>query len=215
MPKRIIAVLGDYYHEKDIAVKSLEKAMLNLRSKLNEEIEITYTSVEDLVASLTKEPDLVILFAENRLNPDAENIETWMTSEDASRINEYVEHGGSFLAWHSGLASYENIVNYMNMLKGRFLSHPDEHQLVTYKTSSEINNQSDYAFLDEHYFVKVQEEKTDVFLTSHSVDGESIAGWRHEYGKGKVLCLVPAHLKEGLLNESFIQTLSKSLKWCL
>lgn len=215
MSKQIIAVLGDYYHDEEVVAESLEKALLELKFMFDEKIEMTYVSVGDLIGSLTDQPDLVILFAENRINPSSENIETWMTNDSAEKINDYVEEGGSFIAWHSGLASYDHVENYIDMLRGSFYSHPEENQVVTYKTNSTLKNKTEYEFFDEHYFVNINEELTDVFLTSHSVDGDSIAGWRHEYGKGKVLCIVPAHLKEGLLNESFIQTLTHSLSWCL
>ena len=126
MVKKIFAVLGDYYHDQDLAVKSLEKAIEKLK------VEITYLPVDDLVARLDEQPDLVILFAENRLNPEDENVETWMTRKEASLIENYVSNGGSWLAWHSGLASYENIDQYITMLRGYFLTHPDKHQVVKY-----------------------------------------------------------------------------------
>lgn len=218
MAKKITAVLGDYYHEQALAVKSLEKAIIKLRVELNLKIEITHLPVTDLVAGLDDHPDIVVLFAENRLNPEDEDIETWMTIEEAIKINEYVANGGSWLGWHSGLASYENIKPYTTMLRGYFLSHPDKHQMVKYKIDPDaavVEKELEFECLDEHYFVHVEEEQTKIFMRSYSVDGSSIAGWRHEYGEGKVLCLTPAHLEEGLMHQQFLQVLTQSVKWCL
>lgn len=212
MVKKIFAVLGDYYHEQDLAIKSLEKAIDKLK------VQVTYLSVGEVVTRLNEQPDLVILFAENRLNPEDENVETWMTAKEARVIEEYVASGGSWLAWHSGLASYENIDQYTKLLRGYFLSHPDKHQMVKYTldpNATITEKQFEFEYLDEHYFVKVEEEQTNVFLRSDSVDGASIAGWHHAYGEGKVLCLTPAHLEEGLMHEQFLQIFNQSIKWCL
>jgi len=214
--KRIFAVLGDYYHQKDLAIQSLEKAREQLKAEVDFEVEITYLSVNNIVSRLKEQPDLVILFAENRLNPEDQDMKTWMTANDATKIDTYVRNGGSWLAWHSGLASYENIKPYITMLKGYFLNHPDEHQLVTYKLGQDtlfVGEQ--FEFLDEHYFVEVEEDQTNVFLRSDSVDGTSIAGWYHEYGPGKVLCLTPAHREESLMHDQFVSVFTQSIKWCL
>lgn len=212
MVKKIFAVLGDYYHEQDLATKSLEKAIGKLK------VQVIYLSVDELVVRLDEQPDLVILFAENRLNPEDENVETWMTVKESTEIEKYVINGGSWLAWHSGLASYENIEQYIKVLRGYFLSHPDEHQMVKYRidpNTTIVEKQPEFEYLDEHYFVQIEEEQTNIFLRSDSVDGSSIAGWHHEYGAGKVLCLTPAHLEEGLMHDQFLQILRQSVKWCL
>lgn len=216
MAKTIFAALGDYYHDKDLAIKSLEKAIGQLKEELNFEVELTCLSVNDVVASLDEQPDLVILFAENRLNPEDPVVNAWMGANEAAKLEKYVANGGSWLAWHSGLASYENIKPYIKMLRGYFLSHPDEHQMVTYKLEQDaLFVEKQFEFLDEHYFVKVEEVRTNIFLRSDSVDGSSIAGWYHEHVEGKVLCLTPAHLEAGLMHEQFLQVLAASIKWCL
>lgn len=214
MPKKVTAVLGDFYHRKDIAIQSLEVVI----DQLDEQIDINYLSVNELTDNLKEDPDVVILFAENRLNPEDETVKTWMSKEVATKINEYVANGGSWFAWHSGLASYDNIKEYTYLVKGYFIHHPEDHQVVTYTTSGDANvvqpNLS-FEFLDEHYFVHVEEDETNVFLRSSSVDGTSLAGWKHTYGDGKVMCLIPAHLEEGLLNSEFLKIFSQALKWSL
>ncbi|MCM3110987.1 ThuA domain-containing protein [Lederbergia lenta] len=210
MSNRIVAMLGDYYHKQEWAVQALNKALENIS-----EIDVEYKQTDNLIKMLESKPKLVILFKENRLNPEDENVKLWMNKEVALAISQYVKEGGVWIAWHSGLASYDDIEKYTSMLKGHFVHHPEKHQRVTYTTeigTEIIDCHEKFAFVDEHYFVDCDEEKTNIFLRSESVDGSSIAGWTHEYGKGRVICLTPAHLQEGLLHPMMITLLSNSLK---
>ncbi|MFS0863139.1 ThuA domain-containing protein [Fredinandcohnia sp. 179-A 10B2 NHS] len=209
----ITAILGDYYHKAELSREALENAV----QQLGNEIKIQYSTPDKLLNDLTEKPDAFILFAENRLNPQDTTVVTWMNNETAAAINEYVENGGGWLAWHSGMASYENVEGYISMLRGYFTYHPEKHQIVEYKAtpeSSYIVEDDTFSFPDEHYFVECDKENTNVLLTSSSVDGESIGGWAHDYGAGRVVCLCPAHLEEGLLHPAFQKILANSLRWC-
>lgn len=208
--KRIVALLGDYYHPKDWSKASLNKALTLL-----ETIECKVIHTDEILEELSKKPDAVILFKEDRLNPTDENVETWMTEELAEAIVQYVNQGGGWLAWHSGLASYSIDSSYTKMLRGHFEYHPVEHAQVKYTSleGKELFGSVTFEILDEHYFVKVDEEHTNVFLKSKSVDGHSIGGWSHDFGEGRVCCLTPAHNEEGLVHEDFIQVLANTIKW--
>ncbi|MFD2216824.1 ThuA domain-containing protein [Metabacillus endolithicus] len=211
--KRIVALLGDYYHPKEWSTAALNMALSLLNKEEKLECKIIETS--QIQEELSKKPDAVILFKEDRLNPTDENVETWMTEDVAEAIAQYVNQGGGWLAWHSGLASYSIESSYTKMLKGHFEYHPVKHAQVKY-TSLEGNDlfgPVSFEILDEHYFVKVDEENTNVFLKSQSVDGNSIAGWSHHYGEGRVCCLTPAHNQEGLVHEEFIKILASTIEW--
>ncbi len=211
--KKIVVLLGDYYHPKEWINASLDQALTILNE--NESVECVDIQTNQLLEELKKKPDAVILFREDRLNPTDEKIDTWMTEEVSDAIAQYVEQGGGWLGWHSGLASYAIESSYTEMLKGYFEYHPDQHAQVKY-TSVQGNNafgQVSFEILDEHYFVKVNEAETNVFLRSESKDGNSTAGWFHDYGKGRVCCLTPAHNKEGLLTEEFTHLLAKTIEW--
>ncbi|MBS4218355.1 ThuA domain-containing protein [Bacillus sp. FJAT-49711] len=210
MAKRIIAIVGDFYHDEDLAKQSLSKAMDGLN-----QISVEFTNVQDLVNSLKTKPDAVILFAENRLNPQDEEIQTWMNSTAENAISDYVKNGGTWIAWHSGLASYENFKEYTSLLKGYFEHHPQKHQMVTYfadRDTDLFKVEEKFTILDEHYFVFCDEANTNVFLRSESVDGSSIAGWEHSHGLGKVICITPAHNAEGLLHPGMTSLLHNAIK---
>ncbi|MEK5379877.1 ThuA domain-containing protein [Niallia sp. FSL W8-0635] len=212
----VLAIVGDYYHRKEAALQSLEEALSPYLS--NGEIKLETCEHVDLLERIAEKPDVVILFTENRVNPTDDKVNMWMSEEIANAIIHYVESGGGWLAWHSGLASYGIDSKYTQMLKGYFEYHPDQHQMVQYTNPNQTDNailSNDVSFdlLDEHYFVHCDTENTTIFLESSSVDGQSIAGWYHSYGKGKVCCLTPTHNKEGLLNPAFIEVLGKCVMW--
>lgn len=213
--KRILMIAGDYYHDAGLARQSWERvAEPYVR---NGQIQFAYAGVEQLQQELNKRPDLVVLFAENRLNPEAEPAKCWMTDQAAEQIEEYVADGGAWLAWHSGLASYPEDGAYVRMLRGRFLMHPEQHSIVTYTPldGTELGDLGEaFSFMDEHYFVDCKVEETNVFMRSSSRDGESVAGWHHDYGAGRVGCLTPAHLSEGLLMPWFIEAMRRLVAWC-
>ena len=213
--KQICAAVGDYYHPEDFIKPSLEMALQPLTEAGL--CRLKYISVEQLAAELPNKPDAIILFRENRVNPKDESIVHWLTEDMSSAIARYVEEGGGWLAWHSGLASYPVHSSYIGMLKGHFEFHPAQHQIVRYTgfLPDEPGGAVSYDILDEHYFVSCREEQTNVFLRSESVDGSSIGGWMHAYGKGRVCCLTPAHNKEGLLHPESVRLLRSCIRYVL
>ncbi|MCC3359138.1 ThuA domain-containing protein [Bacillus sp. REN16] len=215
--KKIIALLGDHYHDKRLLQKSLMKAMEKLKLESGV-LRIEYIEVEQLAEKLQEKPDAVILSKQNKRNPTAENVEYWMDEKLEKQICEYVHSGGGWLVWHSGLSSYEVREDYYSMVKGKFDFHPSELLDVAYQWNNTDDNlrilDAAYNVRDEHYFVTCEERKTNVFLHAISEKGKTVAGWKHEYGKGRVICLTPSHTEEGLLHDEFTNLLFSSLTWC-
>ena len=203
---KIAALVGDYWHDGEAAKAGLETAIKRLLIK--DEIEIQYITLQEVPHVLENQPDLFINAKMNKLNPRDEQVITWLTEDLDEKIESYVRAGGSVLAWHAGLAGYPAESHYTQMLRGAFTYHPPGLQDVTY-----IQKEKTFILADEHYFVTCDEENTEVYLWSTGVDGDSIAGWKHRYGKGKVCCLTPAHTKEGMVNESVSSLLARKIDW--
>jgi type 1 glutamine amidotransferase len=213
MHKKIYSVLGDYYHEHDLLLDALNKAIRPLLSY----IELFDIIADDLPEIITQKPNLIILNKENRVNPAEQEKQYWMTRSIEKQIFDYVVNGGSFIAWHAGLASYPVEGQFYSMLKGYFKSHPNDHIMVKYiftegmlVTDKPVN----FEVLDEHYFVECNSSDTNVFLVSQSVEGSSVAGWAHKFGNGRVCCITPSHMKEGLLHMGMLNLLQQCIQWC-
>ncbi|MEH7273265.1 ThuA domain-containing protein [Neobacillus vireti] len=203
---KIIALVGDYWHDGEAAKAALEAAIKRLPNK--DEFELQYVTYEEVVEALETKPDLFINAKMNKLNPKDEHIINWLTEEADEKIETYVKNGGSILAWHAGMAGYPRHTHYTQLLRGSFDYHPPGLQEVIYK-----GKDATFTIADELYFVHCDEANTEVYLRSTGVDGDTIAGWKHPYGKGKVCCLTPAHTKEGMLNENISRLLAEKIMW--
>ncbi|WP_276355327.1 ThuA domain-containing protein [Cohnella caldifontis] len=212
--KRIFAVVGDFYHRPEDAGGALQQALLTWAGA--GDVSLRFIEATRLIEALEEAPDAVVLFKEDRVAPQEDENARWMTDETGAAISRYVEGGGGWLAWHSGLAGYEPSGSYVAMTKGRFLHHPAENRPVRYvpEPGRGFADPAEFEVLDEHYFVECKTEETEVFLRSESVDGQSIAGWRHGYGSGRVCCLTPAHRREGLTDPAFLRLLGQAVRWC-
>lgn len=199
--KTIVAVLGDYYHNGAAIEEALRRS---LKAELESEAaRLSVIPAERLTEALKDVPDTVVLYKEGRIDPAAAEPLEWMTGEVEVAIDRYVREGGTWIAWHSGLAGYRNESAYYRLLKGYFEYHPNEHQVVTYKALEGGSSlKGSYSAPDEHYFVACDTDHTNVFLRAESVDGESPAGWRHNYGTGTVICYTPGHTAASLMNET-------------
>jgi hypothetical protein len=213
--KQICAVIGDYYHPEQWIREALESA---LKPGLEDgRWKLAYASEKELPAVLNQKPDLVVLFKEDRVDPLVDPPTTWMTDEIGRMIADYVRSGGGWLGWHSGLASYVLDSPFGEVLRGVFEYHPEEHQAVRYEgfEPADPGKPVSFEIVDEHYFVIIDEQNTNVFLRSGSVDGRSIGGWHHEFGQGRVCCLTPAHRREGMMHEGVQRLLLSSAIYCL
>lgn len=211
--KHILAYVGDYYHEAKLARAALERSLKEQQTAGVTQL-LFAADTDEFMALLSRKPAAAVLFAENRIDPIGDPASLWMDEKQAADIVRYVEEGGGWLAWHSGLASYTEGGAYVGLLRGHFLSHPAEHQVVRYEPVGQSRfAAAPFELLDEHYFTASKEAETEVFLRSSSIDGSSIAGWRHTAGGGRVCCLTPAHRKEGLLNEAFLNVLNAAVCW--
>lgn len=99
-------------------------------------------------------------------------------------------------------------------MRGYFKFHPEKHKPVRYHSFQKVvlgSKGFDFTIVDEHYFVFCNKENTNIYLYSESEDGSSIAGWWHNFGKGKVVTLTPAHREDGLLDNNFQELLKAVL----
>lgn len=209
--KKIVTLLGDFYHSHDNMLSALEDSLKNALS----EYEIIDIDTNQFLLNIGKKPDAVVIGKDNKINPQDQNIRYWMTEEMEKEIVEYVKKGGRLFVWHAGLASYPKNGLYCSMIKGYFEHHPSQNKPVRYYSAkSKIlkGKEFDFEIVDEHYFVYCDTQNTEVFLYSESEDGKSIAGWCHQFGDGKVLALTPAHREEGLKNQDMKMLLSEVLK---
>jgi len=203
----VVSIVGDYFHDETAYREFLDKCAADA------DLTVQHRTIDELGAVLDENPDLLVFALENRINPLDEVVYTWFTPEFDQKIVDYVSNGGHLIAWHPALASYPEDSGYIEMLRGYFVSHPVEHPLVKYTGKSEMFGDVGFEFNDEQYFVNVKTDETTVFLTSASVCGESLAGWTHDFGDGRVLCICPSHTDDGRANPGLRSLFAKCLEY--
>ena len=212
--KTIYSFLGDFYHDHDIIYPAVQAAVSEMPNT-----RLIDTQIRNLELALEKTPHAIIMDIENRVNPEAKVVDNWLTDELDEKITSYVRAGGGFVAMHAALASYEPSTKYTQMIKGYFLSHPQDNCPVKFTSNKNLPFENttpfDYKIMDEHYFLKVDEENTTVFMHSQSEHGDNYGGWYHPYGAGKVMCIVPTHRKDGFEHPETIRLIRQSLQWVL
>lgn len=209
MVKTIISISGDTYH----AAEDTETFIDQVIALLDEPILHERMAIQDLAQGLARQPDLVILSTENQQVSGQGDSQAWLTPALSDAITDYVAHGGSWLALHSGMSNYPVNSSYIQMLKGYFVMHP-EPRMVTYQ-SELMALPCQFMIEDEHYQVSLVDNYTTIFLKSYSDFGESIAGWRHFYGSGKVAGYVPAHGLSAMLEPQNVQLFKTVVTWLL
>lgn len=209
MVKKVISITGDLYHQKSDGKDYIQHAL----DLLDELVNYENIPIEKLADAILENPDLIILSIENQVVGQEDSASGWLTPEISKLIIKYVEHGGSWLSLHSGLSNYPQDSDYVKMIKGYFIMHPEQ-LAVTYQ-SYIAECPSEFTIIDEHYQIGMIDAYTTIFLRSISNYGESVAGWRHFYGSGKVAGYAPSHNLEGMENETNLAILSTVIGWLL
>ena len=74
---KIVALLGDFWHDQEDAKAGLEAAILRLPYK--DDIDLQYITYEQVSQVLEGKPDLLINAKMDQLNPNDEQVMTWLT----------------------------------------------------------------------------------------------------------------------------------------
>lgn len=212
MERRILALIGDFYHEQEFIRDGLNRALNETEGDVTYETQIKAVPWDNL-----RHFDLIVLAKSARINPEKSE-EIWMNDEHQELLHDYVEGGGGYLVLHSGLAMYPTGGPYHKMVKGKFVEHPPEHPSVDFEVIDEghpvTSDVDEFEIVDEQYFVEVDEEETNCILDGTSEEyGSSIAGWAHPYGRGRVCCLTPGHTMEVLNHPMMRKLIENSTRW--
>lgn len=213
MKKKALALVGDFYHGADYIQAGFEA----IADEVKADIEFV-TDPDSVEWDRLDDYGVFILVKSAAIDPEKPGI--WMDKKYENAIVGYVKNGGSIFVLHSGLPGYQKAKDYRCMVKGHFLHHPEEHQRITVKPVSQYFGLTDgisaFEIVDEQYFVDCDEKDTHVFLEAESEQfGKCVAGWAHEFGKGRICCVTPGHTLEVLSQPMMQKTMINGLKWCM
>ncbi|MFW5686970.1 MAG: ThuA domain-containing protein [Halanaerobium sp.] len=205
--KKVLALVGDYYHPSDYLKKALKMII-----KKNYQLDI-YSNHQEINWEGLLEYDVLILATWGKINDPADEA-YWLDEYHEKRIDHFLAEGGKLFLVHSGTASYPKDGLFRKIAGGHFIEHPEDHPEMTMEPAAEnplTKGIKDFTIKDEQYFMDVDQEEVEVFLKAKSDQfGESTAGWSRDYKQGKVIVLTPGHSLE-VFEEEMMQKLIKNI----
>ena len=204
--KKVLALVGDYYHPSDYLKQALKMIIKN-----NYHLDI-YSSHQEVNWEGLMEYDVLILATWGKIN-DPEDDAYWLDEYHEKKIDQFLAEGGKLFLVHSGTASYPRDGLFREIAGGHFIEHPEEHPEITIKAAADnflTQGITDFKITDEQYFMNVDPE-VEIFLKAESDQfGESTAGWSKDYKNGKVIVLTPGHTLE-VFEEKMMQKLINNI----
>lgn len=241
-PPRVLALVGDRYHNADYIRLALGRTF----RELNLPVEFTI-NYEEISAARLKGYQLFVTLRDGYIWPDGyqsaqmypyadylENKEEWptekpvgwITEEQGEAIKQFVEAGNSLYAYHnSGYISLYS-KNYREVMGGVTLHHPPLRPFKVKVVNHEhpiTQGVQDFMVNDEQHYLTFDKDPKHVILQSENVDGlnhgehgtKAIAGWAYDYGKGRVAYTAVGHTLHALWQPEYVKIQKNTIKWLL
>ncbi len=206
MAKTVFVIWDDFYHPA--------KTYADIVGKIfkNNEWELTITRDARDLFKPERAPDLTVNLSLGRPEGADE-----LNRAERERLKAMTEKGMGMLYIHAGMAYIDEASPVFEIARGRFLHHPEPHNPVYVGAVPGIKHPILEGFVpfeepDEHYFCKVDMERTQPFLYSASKCGTEIAGWAHSLGEGRVCGLTPGHTEPMLAKME--RLVKNAADWC-
>ncbi len=205
---RILGLCDDKWHSGQIPQKGLASL-----EKFGFEFDWIEDADEWSAQQMVDYP-LVILTKSNNISSTDET--PWMTEIVQQALLDYVKSGKGLLVLHSGTADYQKALKLRALMGGVFCEHPDQCPVTVEPLEGHPLTEESEAFtlMDEHYFMDLDDEQADVFLTTNSEHGTQPGGWTRFAGAGRVCVLTPGHNLEVWQHPSYQRLLLNALRWC-
>jgi Trehalose utilisation len=240
---RVLALIGDRYHNSDYIRVSLDKLFAEL------DLPVDYTTNYDhLSRELLQNYQLFVCFRDGMiwpggyLGPDAygdyaqylENPadypkptpEMWITDEQGEAVKDFVASGRGFYSLHNNSHVSLSSKSYREVMGGAYVGHPPLRPFkvtVVNKRHPITQGVQDFMVNDEQHFVVYDKDPRNIFLRAENIDGltyedhgtQSISGWAHEYGKGRVVFTAVGHDIHAMWQPEYFKLQKNAVRWLL
>jgi len=240
---RVLALIGDRYHNSDY----IRVALTKIYDGLN--VSVDYTIDYDrLSRDLLKDYQVFLclrdgmIWPNGYLGPDAyasyeqglENREefpearsqNWLREEQALALKEFVARGNGFYALHNNSHVSLSSKTYRDLMGGAYIGHPP---LRPFKVRVVNSNHpitrgiQDFFVNDEQHYVEYDKDRKDILLEAENVDGltfqklgtKSTAGWAYDYGRGRVVFTSPGYTIHALWAPEYVKLQRRAIEWLL
>lgn len=240
---RMLALVGDRYHNPDYIRVALTKAFDGLK------ISVDYTMhYEQLSRDLLKNYQLFLCLRDGMiwpggyLGPDAytsyaaglENKsdfaepkpQQWLTEEQAQALKEFVSAGNGFYSLHNNSHVSLSSKVYREVQGGAYIGHPPLRPFkvrIVNSTHPITQGINDFIVNDEQHYVEYDKDKKYILMESENIDGltyqklgtKSPAGWAYDYGKGRVVFTAVGHTIHALWNPEHVKLQRRAVQWLM
>jgi type 1 glutamine amidotransferase len=241
-PPRVLALVGDRYHNADYIRTALDRLFLELN------LPVVFTiNFREVDAAHLEGYQLLVIFRDGLdwpkgyQGPDAypyssymENSEewpkaeyqSWITEEQGKAIKEFVQAGGGLYAYHNSSNVSLFSKNFREVMGGAYVGHPP---LRPFKV--EVVNHDhpitqgiqDFMVNDEQHYVTYDKNPKDILLRSENLDGlkyetygtTAISAWAYDYGKGRVVFTAVGHTLHALWQPEYYKIQKNAVRWLL
>ena len=128
----------------------------------------------------------------------------------------WIRDGGAFVGVHSASDTWHSSPEYIAMLGGEFLSHPDHEEvslLVEAPHPATAGLPSPHRLLEEIYsFTNFSRDRVQLLL---QVDDGRPISWHKTFGRGRVLYTALGHREDVWTSSWFQQHLGGAIRWAL
>jgi len=239
---RVIALVGDRYHNPDYIRVSLDR----LFSELGLPVDYTI-GYDHLSRDLLRGYRMLVCFRDGMiwpggyLGPDAYNYERelenpgdfpkakpqdWITQEQSEAVRNFVAGGNGLYCLHNSSHISLSSSTYREVMGGAYIGHPP---LRPFKVR--VVNQShpitrgieDFVVNDEQHYVTYDKDPGNILLQAENLEGldydghgtKSISGWAHEYGKGRVVFTAVGHTIHAMWAPQYLKLQKRAVQWLL
>jgi type 1 glutamine amidotransferase len=240
--KRILALIGDRYHNADYIRVALEQILDGLNVAVDYTInydQLSRTGLANYQLFLCLRDGMIWpggysgpdAYAyqqglENRDEfPDAKS-QNWIREEQAVALKEFVTAGNGFYSLHNNSHVSLSSKTYREVMGGAYIGHPAlrPFRVRVVNTNHPITRGvHDFTVNDEQHYVEFDKDKGSILLEAENIDGltfqnlgtKSIAGWAYDYGRGRVVFTSVGHTIHALWNPEYVKLQKQAVRWLL
>ncbi len=241
--RRVLALIGDRYHNPDYIRVALHKVFDDLNVTVDYTIDCNQLSrnvLENYQLFLCLRdgmnwpdgylgPDAYAAYEEGLENEDdfpQAKPQTWLTEDQAVALKEFVTAGNGFYSLHNNSHVSLSSKTYRDVMGGAYIGHPPLRPFrvrVVNPTHPITHDIHDFTVNDEQHFVEYDKERKYILLEAENIDGltylklgtKSIAGWAYDYGRGRVIFTSVGHTIHALWNPEYLKLQKRAVRWLL
>ena len=239
---RVIALVGDRYHNPDYIRVSLDR----LFSELGMPVDYTFR-YDHLSRELLRGYRIMVCFRDGMvwpggyLGPDAYNYERelenpgdfpeakpqdWIKQEQAEAVRDFVAAGNGLYCLHNSSHISLSSPTYREVMGGAYIGHPPLRPFkvrVVNHSHPITQGIKDFMVNDEQHYVTYDKDHENILLQAENIDGldyeghgtKSISGWAHEYGKGRVVFTAVGHTIHAMWAPQYLKLQKRAVQWLL